>query len=106
MLVIRGRSRKKSTQKERVSIHKLIFTFNQGLENRHSQTEVDVEEVLKVPEGDELGVHQNGTEEGEEEFPHLRAPLHIPPPDLRQERLGGRHIEMSRFAIYSIYCSL
>lgn len=39
------------------------------------------------PEGDEVGVAEDGTEEGEQELPHLRVPLHVPPPDLGQQRL-------------------
>ena len=33
-------------------------------------------------------VHEGGAEEGEEELPHLCAPLHVSPPDLRQQGLG------------------
>lgn len=39
------------------------------------------------PEGDEVGVAEDGAEEGEQELPHLRVPLHVTPPDLGQQGL-------------------
>lgn len=40
-----------------------------------------------LPEGDEVGVTEDRAEEGEQELPHLRVPLHVTPPDLGQQRL-------------------
>lgn len=34
------------------------------------------------PERDEVGVAEDGTEEGEQVLPHLSASFHVPPPDL------------------------
>lgn len=42
-----------------------------------------------TPEGDEVSVAEGRDEEGEDEFPHVRASVHVPPPDLRQQRLPG-----------------
>lgn len=46
-----------------------------------------VNRMWTSPEGDEVGVAEDGTEEGEQELPHVRVPLHVPPPDLGQQRL-------------------
>lgn len=40
-----------------------------------------------LPEGNEVGVAEEGTEEGQHELPHLRVSLHVTPPDLGQQRL-------------------
>ena len=43
-----------------------------------------------LPEGDEATVAERGAEEGEQELPHLRVPLHVTPPDLGHQGLKGR----------------
>lgn len=45
-----------------------------------------------LPEGDEVGVAEERAEKGEKELPHLCVPLHIAPPDLRQQRLEERQM--------------
>lgn len=53
-----------------------------------------------VPEGDEVGVAEDGTKEGEQELPHIRVSLHVPPPDLGQQRLEEKTIksELDQFS--------
>lgn len=35
-----------------------------------------------LPEGNEVGVAEDWTEEGEQVLPHLGVSFHVPPPDL------------------------
>lgn len=52
--------------------------------------------VRTSPEGDEVGVAEHGAEEGQQEPPHLRVSLHVPPPDLGQQRLEDKR-ELGHF---------
>lgn len=40
-----------------------------------------------LPEGNKVGVAEDGAEEGQQELPHISASLHVTPPDLGQQRL-------------------
>lgn len=40
-----------------------------------------------IPEADQVGVEERGKEEGENQFPDLSTPLHVTPPDLREQGL-------------------
>lgn len=53
--------------------------------------------ALHTPEGDEVSVAEGRDEEGEDEFPNLRASIQIPPPDLRQQRLPREYRNIVRF---------
>lgn len=44
-----------------------------------------------APEGDEAGVAERRDEKGQDEFRHLCASVHVPPPDLRQQGLQGKY---------------
>lgn len=57
-----------------------------------------------LPEGDEVGVAEDGAEEGEQELPHLCGPLHVTPPDLGQQRLEEKR-ELDYFHQLQFICS-
>lgn len=58
-----------------------------------------------LPEGDEVGVAEDGAEEGEQELPHLCGPLHVTPPDLGQQRLEEKR-ELDYFHQLQFICSI
>jgi len=68
-------------------------------------------EMMLLPEGDEVGVAEDGAEEGEQEPPHIGVPLHVPPPDLGQQRLEEKTksdqthqlLQMNLIIIHFIY---
>lgn len=47
------------------------------------------------PEPDKVSVAEDGTEEGQQELPHLCVRLHVTPPDLGQQRLQENRPFMS-----------
>lgn len=44
-----------------------------------------------LPERDKVGVAERRDKQSEDELPYLGAPVHIPPPDLRQQTLTHTH---------------
>lgn len=56
-----------------------------------------------LPEGNEVGVAEEGAEEGQQEFPHLRVSLHVTPPDLGQQRLEEKR-KLDQLKVGCVVC--
>lgn len=48
------------------------------------------------PEGNKVRIHKRRDEKGEHKLPDLCVPLHVPPPDLGQERLSVTRQKVKR----------